>query len=337
VVTPRQQLTDAEVEELLGAYALDACDPEETLAVEAVLTRRPDLAEEAQRLSRAAAWVGAGEAREPPGRLRDRVLAAALARREGVADPVLDLYLSVADAFERAVEALPASAYDTVTSNGLTAHDLVVHMAAQESLLAQNLGVPTFAGTNATDIVERTHEFLPQFAGTDLGDALALWRASIEANRAWAVEHSDSAAPWRGLGLTRDDALVVRAFEEWVHCDDLRRVLGLDPAPPAPRHLTIMGELASRLVPLSLAVAGRELDGATARLVLTGDGGGDWMVALGDGEVAAAPEVTVTADIVDWCLLVGDRISPHELRHSVAGDSDLGAAIVAAAPALATL
>jgi anti-sigma factor RsiW len=50
VVTPRPELTDADVEELLGAYALDACEPDETTAIEAVLARRPDLAREAARL-----------------------------------------------------------------------------------------------------------------------------------------------------------------------------------------------------------------------------------------------------------------------------------------------
>jgi uncharacterized protein (TIGR03083 family) len=337
MVSPRQQLSDVEVEELLGAYALDACDPEETVAIEAVLARRPDLAREAQRLSRAASWVGAAEAVEPPGRLRRRVLSAAVAQREGEVDPVLDLYLSITDEFGRMAEALPTSEYRTVTRNGLSAHDLVVHMAAQESLLAQNLGVPTFPGSESTDIVSRTYEFLPQFADTDLDDALAVWRASVEANRAWAAAHSEQDAPWRGLPLTRDDALVVRAFEEWIHCDDLRHVVGLDPAPPHPRHLAIMAELASRLIPLTLDLAGRHRDHVTARLVLTGGGGGDWMVALGEGEVAADPHVTVTADVIDWCLLMADRLAPADLRHSVVGDTELGADIVAAAPALATL
>jgi hypothetical protein len=39
VVTPRPDLTDAEVEALLGAYALDAVEPDEAVAIEAVLAR----------------------------------------------------------------------------------------------------------------------------------------------------------------------------------------------------------------------------------------------------------------------------------------------------------
>jgi uncharacterized protein (TIGR03083 family) len=337
MVTPRPPLTDAEVEDLLGAYALDACEPEEMLAVEAVLARRPDLAREADRLVRAAAWIGAAEALEPPVDLASSVLVAARARRAGPIDPVIDLYLAATERFGEAVAALPDDSYDALTTNGLSAHDLVVHMAAQESLLAQNLDVATTDLTRATDIVERTNQLLPHFADHDLDDALALWRRSIDANRQWAIEHAGETAPWRGLGLTRDDALVVRAFEAWIHSDDLRRVVGLEGAPPPPHHLGIMAEFASRVLPLAVEVSGQPRPDKTVRFVLTGDGGGEWTVALGKEGPAAIPEVTLTADVVDWCLLVGDRISTDEIRYSADGDVALGAMLVAAAPALATL
>jgi hypothetical protein len=47
--------------------------------------------------------------------------------------------------------------------------------------------------------------------------------------------------------------------------------------------------------------------------------------------------VTVTADVVDWCHLVGDRITPDALPVAVDGDETLARDLVAAAPALATL
>jgi uncharacterized protein (TIGR03083 family) len=336
-VVSAHELSETEVEELLGAYALDACEPDETAAIEAVLARRPDLAREAERLSGVAAWLGATEAAEPPGHMRDRVLDRARARRSGRADPVLDVYLSLSDDLARAIDDLPDDALDVVTPNGLTAHDLVVHMAAQESLLAQNLGAPTIDDLHEEEIVARTQALLPRFAGRDLDDAVALWRDSVEANRAWAVANPDRTAIWRGLGLTRDDTLLVRSFEAWVHTDDLRRAAGLPGAAPEVRHLSLMSDLARRILPLALAVAGREREGRTARLVLTGDGGGDWLVPMGAESTDAPPDVTVTADVVDWCRLVGDRIAPDALRVEVDGDEVLGRELVAAAPALATL
>jgi uncharacterized protein (TIGR03083 family) len=334
-----RELSDTEVEELLGAYALDALDPDEVVAVEAVLARRPDLALEADRLSSVAAWLGATEAVEPPGGMRAGVLDAALARRRGPADPVIDAYLSLSDRLEQAIVDLPDDALDVVTPNGLTASELLVHMAAQESLLAQNLGTPTIDDLHEEDIVPRTHALLPRFAGRELDDAVALWRDSVEANRAWAVANPERTAIWRGLGLTRDDTLLVRSFEAWVHTDDLQRAAGSPVTRPDVRHLTLMSDLARRILPLALAVSQREHDGKTARLVLTGPGGGDWLVPMGASESADAtePDVTVTADVVDWCLLVGDRVAPEALRVQVDGDQSLGRDLVAAASALATL
>ena len=342
----RHQLTDAEVEELLGAYVLDACEPEEVTVIEAVLARRPDLAREADRLASVAAWFGAAEATEPPTRMRDGVLATARARRSGPADPVVDVYVSLSERLEQTVVDLPDDALDVVTPNGLTAHDLVVHMAAQESLLAQNLGAPTVDDLLEEEIVPRTHALLPRFADRDLDGALALWRDSVEVNRAWAVANPDRTAIWRGLGLTRDDTLLVRAFEAWVHTDDLRHAAGLPGAVPETRHLALMSDLARRILPLALTVAGRQHDGKTARLVLTGPGGGDWLVPMGVGDAAgdvvptggaAEPDVTVVADVVEWCRLVGDRVSPHELHVQVEGDAVLARDLMASAPALATL
>jgi uncharacterized protein (TIGR03083 family) len=339
-----RELSDAEVEELLGAYALDALDPEESVAVEAVLARRSDLALEADRLSSVAAWLGATEATEPPGAMRAAVLDTALARRRGPADPVVDVYVSLSEHLEQAIVDLPDDALDVVTPNGLTAAQLVVHMAAQESLLAQNLGTPTIDDLDEEQIVERTRALLPRFAGRELDDAVALWRDSVEANRTWAVANPDRTATWRGLGLTRDDTLLVRAFEAWVHTDDLHRAAALPVTRPEVRHLTLMSDLARRILPLALAVSEREHEGKTARLVLTGAGGGDWLVPMDGGTDptdrtgrVTEPDVTVTADVVDWCHLVGDRVAPERLRVRIEGDQSLGRDLVAAAPALATL
>jgi len=335
-VNPRE-LSDADAEELLGAYALDALEPDEVAAVEAVLARRPDLAREADQLSSVAAWLGATEATEPPGRMRDGVLHAALQRRRGPADPVVDVYLSLSEQLEQAIVGLPSDALDVVTPNGLTAAELVVHMAAQESLLAQHLGTPTIADLHEDEIVPRTHALLARMDGHDLDDSVALWREAVEANRAWAVANPDRTAVWRGLGLTRDDTLLVRSFEAWVHTDDLRLAAGLPGHRPDDRHLGLMSDLARRILPLALAVSGREHEGKTARLVLTGAGGGDWLVPMGADGATGPPDVTVTADVVEWCRLVGDRIAPGALAVHVDGDDSLAGDLVAAAPALATL
>jgi uncharacterized protein (TIGR03083 family) len=331
--------TPADVEALLAAYALDACTPEEAAAIESVLAVEPDLAGEAERLRAAAAWLGVSTAAEPPAALRARMLAAAAARRPAaLADDALDTYLSLSSTLAQVIDDLPAAVLDATTANGLTARQLVVHMAAQESLLAQEAGSPVIDDLDERDIDARTASLVDRLAGAPLAAAVGLWRRAVDANRGWARDRTDDIVSWRGVPMTRDDAIVVRAFETWIHTDDLRRAAGIPLAAPAPRHLSLMSELASRTLPLSLELVDRAQPGKTARLVLTGDGGGDWLVPMdARGAVSTEPDVTLTANVVDWCRLVGDRVGRSELVCVVAGDEALADDLVSAAPALATL
>ena len=134
--------SDAEVEELLGAYALDACEPEEVAAIEAVLARRPDLADEAARLAQVAAWIGAAQALRAPDHLRDDMLARAVSRRAAICGPgSRPLPVALRRVRGDGRRAARRRRSTSITANGLTARDLVVHVAAQESLLAQIVGV----------------------------------------------------------------------------------------------------------------------------------------------------------------------------------------------------
>src|SRR5918996_6509030 len=97
---------EAMLDELLGAYALDAVDAEEAVAVEEYLERAPHAAEDVARLRKAAAWIGATEALAPPPELHDAVLAAARGRRStsfgrsATNDPFLAAYLNETGRFD---------------------------------------------------------------------------------------------------------------------------------------------------------------------------------------------------------------------------------------------
>jgi uncharacterized protein (TIGR03083 family) len=339
-VTPLED--SRELDELLGAYALDACEPAEAEAVEAYLARSAEAAAEVVRLRDAAAWVGATEALTPPPPLRGSVLAAARARRGAgqAADPVLELYLEETARFDGLVDGLADDALEVTTYNGLSVRDLVIHMAAQESMLAAAVGTPVEGvdDIDDTDIEGRTAAFVARYRDRPVDDARAVWARAVAAVRRWAsaTTGSEAVVPCFGLDMPREALLINRAFETWIHGDDVRRALGRSLRPPAPGHLNIMAGFSMRTMPTALRIMGRARPGRSARVVLTGDGGGDWLVPLGGGE-ATTPDVVLTTDVVDWCLLVAERIGPSELEHTIEGDAELAADLLAAAPAFATL
>ena len=336
-VTP---LDDRQVEELLGAYALDACDLDEAEAVEAYLARNADAADEVARLRGAAAWVGATEALTPPPGLRDSVLAIARLRRgdAAAADPVLELYCAETARFDELVDGLADDVLDATTFNGLTVRDLVIHMAAQESMLAAAVGAPVEGVADITEdhLETRTRAFIARFHERPLGDARAIWARSVAAIRRWA--RATDAPPVRFFGgeFPREVLFVTRAFETWIHGDDIRRAVGRSLSPPAATRLHVMAEVSMQLMPMAMGMIGRERPGRAARVVLTGEGGGDWLVPLGPDSTDAA-DVVITADVVDWCLLVGERVTPDTLEHTVDGDAALAADLLTAAPSFATL
>ena len=168
---------------------------------------------------------------------------------------------------------------------------------------------------------------------------MTLWRESVDAVRSWASEpaNRDATVRWLGADIPRPDVLTIRAFESWIHADDIRRATGQALASPPAEHLSIMSDFSGRTTGFGLLMAGRSRPGKTARLVLTGDGGGEWLVAMGGGDPGSTPDVTLTTDVVDWCRLVGERIAPADLDCTIDGDADLGNDLLAAASAFATL
>jgi len=166
-----------------------------------------------------------------------------------------------------------------------------------------------------------------------------LWRRAVDAVAAWA-RGDDGSRPVRffGLELSREMVLVMRVFETWVHREDIGRVLREPPAPPEPSGLHLMANLAMQLLPGAMDLVGRAHPDRTARIVLTGAGGGEWLLPLSaTTEPTADADVTVSADIVDFCLLFGERLAPEQLPRAVEGDAALADDLLVAAPAFATL
>ena len=332
---------EAALADLLGAYALDACDPDELEAVQELLVRRPDLSAEVARLTQAAAWIGATEALTAPDRLESSLRDAVRARRSSEAiDAPGSCYASSTARLAETIDALAPDDYREPSPNGLDARDLVVHLAAQEGALARVVASSAGDAPGGADIESNTAAFVDEFRDRPFDDVRAAWRRSVDAVRSWAADPASvgTEVRWLGLGFSREDMLVVRAFENWIHRDDLRRVEGRPSDPPPAEELHVMADFSARMMPAALASSSRSRPQKTARLVLTGAGGGEWLVAMGAGaDRENPPDVTLTVDVVEWCRLFGERLEPHALARSVEGDEDLARDLVESAPALAML
>ncbi|NED73465.1 MDMPI N domain containing protein, partial [Streptomyces sp. SID9944] len=110
------------------------------------------------------------------------------------------------------------------------------------------------------------------------------WRSQTHAlvrtvSRADGTEPADAAGPekatvpYGGFELPLRDALLDRAFECWVHAEDIADAVDYPYDPPAPRHLHGMIDLAARMLPGVLAErrrAGLAAPGRARHLVTAG-------------------------------------------------------------------
>ena len=137
--------------------------------------------------------------------------------------------------------------------------------------------------------------------------------------------------------MPTDLVLVIRAFETWTHTDDIRRALGKSLDLPSAAALRTMAEGSMTLVPSAMESSGLTRRGRTARIVLTGAGGGEWNVAMANGMEPGDPDVALTLPVADWCRRFSERLSAEDLDVIVSGDRDLGADLIEAAPVFASL
>ena len=130
-------------------------------------------------------------------------------------------------------------------------------------------------------------------------------------------------------------ALVQRLFETWIHTGDLRAALVGPAAPPNEQHTALIVAFGVHLLPDALRLLGADRPPRSARLVLTGPGGGDWTISPAVQRApASTPDATVTMEAVEFCYLLGNRRDPGSVPHPVGGDPDLAATLLRAAATL---
>lgn len=268
----------------------------------------------------------------PPPHLRRRVLETALARRPAVpvapASPVAVHRLEAAR-FGALLDSLTSEEWSRpvgpIEPGGVadwSVRELVAHVMAVEIDLARALGVdrpgakPT--STAPTWLVELW---------------FALAREIDTTARGLGADDLDQPVPWAGAELPVAGVLLDRAFEIWIHADDIRAAVGRPPSPPPSPSLAAMSSFAVSLLPTMFAVADSPTPPGTVAFELTGPGGGLHEVCFDSGDA----RTVIETDVVAFCRAVGHRLDDEGLPHRHDGDAEVAARVVAVLPALARL
>jgi len=360
---------------LLGAWALAACSPEETAAVEEHLGDCGPCADEARRLREAVGLLHPAESLDLDPALRTRVLEGCLDRRppripvpewaapyDAEAARLDALLQDIGDAEWHAPVRLRWFDGKDATSRRTTVAGVIAHLLTVDGLVAVALGLDDPLGD------------IPADNATPAGRTEAYWRAShFPPTRSLL-------GPWReqshnlvrtvsfaggGSGklpvsygefeLPLRDSMLDRAFECWVHAGDIADAVDYPYEPPAPRHLHAMIDLGARLLPSTLAarrqagLAGpgrvRHLvpagtPGRSLRLEIEGSGGGEWFIPLDSPGALASPDhevAHVALDSVEFCRLAAGHVPPEEAAAGQVGDREAIRDVLFAAAALSRM
>jgi uncharacterized protein (TIGR03083 family) len=275
--------------------------------------------------------------------LRDRVLAASMrARAAGRPDPAApeipptEAFTRAAGAFDGTLSLLRGADWAKPALRGLDVQGLVGHLAGVEEDVQRCLaGDPAVA---AADHVESTQDAAERQAGRPPEETRAEWRRAADRTIALVRAADDQAeVAVHGMRLPVGLLLVVRAFELWVHENDIRAATGLPGSTPDASTLSLMTGVAVQFLPVAAARAGLA-EPTSVHLVLTGPGGGTWDISLGpapDPAAAAPADVAIVTDVLGFCRLAANRVTPASLDLHVTGDPGRAAAVLAAATALA--
>lgn len=335
----------------LEAFVLDQLDDTSTEAYERSLRSHPDLAVAADELREALAGLADTEPAFAPPSLRGDVLTAATRRRRPGIDDGLP---AGADAprCHRATVGLVSAVIDDLddadmhisTIYGIPVIELIRHLNGVEKQLARALAGRTSPPPDGFSAAG--HRGVRD--GTDADDArsvVAAWHVHSDALAAvltdTALLADDAAYDVAGLSMSAERLIVVRAFEQWSHAEDISRALGRPTlVPPA----DVLHTMATHAVDLLLPVVETltpHLD-TTVRITLTGPGGGSWLRRIGGSDARDGRDLdpfttgaaTVVADIVDFCRLVAARAT-DDMPVQRYGDTEVCDTILDLAPALA--
>ncbi|MFF0449729.1 maleylpyruvate isomerase N-terminal domain-containing protein [Streptomyces sp. NPDC004609] len=356
---------------LLGAWALSACSAEETSAVEEHLGDCAVCADEALRLRGAVELLHTERDLDLDPLLRFRVLENCLVRRPARI-PVPE-WAAPYDAETARLDALLRDIGDAewhapvrlkwfdgaeAVNRRTTVAGVIGHLMTVDGLVAGALGLDDPLGRAAPRVpLERTEKFWRADYHPAGRGVHATWREqshTLIRTVSFAGQGvADMPVSYGDFALPLRDSLLDRAFECWMHADDIAGAVAYPYAPPRGSHLHRMIDLAARLLPAALAgrrraglaAPARQLvaagaPGRSLHLEVEGAGGGDWYIALDSPAALGSPDHTVAQvalDGVEFCRLVAGHVPPEEAAAGQDGDREAIRDVLFAAASLSRL
>ncbi|WAZ20859.1 maleylpyruvate isomerase family mycothiol-dependent enzyme [Streptomyces cinnabarinus] len=333
-----------DVRELLAAWAFGALDAAEAERVRPHLAGCKSCAAEAARLRETVRLLDGPPIGGLPARPATGLPPALLARRPSA--PRTAVHAAPYAAAVQGLRALlpeAAGRWTTPVVHDWDVHATVAHLLAADEALAGRLGIP--ARVPATVLPQtvlpqdmrwedawdrRTADVIAHEHGRTPEQTVAAWGGQADAllatPEARDAELAARAELLMGIRLPVADHFVVRAFEAWIHTDDIGRALGLVVPPPPAEHL-------GQLVRLAVRVLGLALGPDAAPVLFSVSDGEQWVLGSEDEPVAAE----LALDPVDFCLLVGGRCTPAEVPRGASGDAAAVRNVLETAASLAWL
>ncbi|MET9382342.1 maleylpyruvate isomerase family mycothiol-dependent enzyme [Streptomyces sp. NPDC002928] len=311
------------VRDLLAAWAFGALPPAEARTVPPHLAGCASCAAEAERLRGTVRLLDGPQPHGAPADPADSVLSVALRAR-----PAPPRAAPHAAPYAAAVAGLGAllreadGRWSTPVVHDWDVHAAVAHLLAADELLAGRLGVEARvppsrieADTSWEDAWNRrTADVIAHEHGRGAEETVAAWSAQAAALLATPEAHDAGlaarATTLMGVRLPVAEHFLVRAFETWIHTDDIGRALGPAVPPPPEEHLW-------QLVRLAVRILGTALGPAAPPVLFSVTGGAEWVLGSEDEPVRAE----LALDPVDFCLLVGGRHAPDEVPRGATGDA----------------
>ncbi|MEU1505714.1 zf-HC2 domain-containing protein [Kitasatospora sp. NPDC005748] len=378
---------------LLGAWALGACPRREAAELEQHLRGCPGCAEEAARLRDAAGWLSADEPLDQPASLRQQVLDWCLTRRPAeLPVPAWGVpYTAETAKLDALLRDLGPEEWQEVAElpwHGGTEYlrpaEVLCHLAAVDGYVALALGlpdpvpgggaatadrrvppqdaapplprVPRQSGPPWAGITGRTARLTAEQAGQPPQRVRARWRRHCHelVRTAALAPQGNTPVDFGFVTVPLRDAFVDRAFECYVHGEDVARAVAYPYAPPAPQHLRQMVDLAVRMLPAALAglrasrpehagtPAGGPPDGTARtgrqiRLVIDGPAAGEWLIPLDGpecGPPGGEPVAAMVLDGLEFCQLAAAHRDPDRVPVGEHGDRAAIREVLRAAPLL---